>query len=102
MVRGDNDANCTGTVNCYLPSGNFGVLSTTDAKYKPAFMARPGYDFPTGIGTINAANLVNAWPEQLGQRPSRHPLEHPDRCSGGFGHRRDVEMESLLQHELAR
>jgi len=63
VVRGDNDVNCTGTVNCYLPSGNFGVLSTTDARDKPAFKAHPGYDFPTGIGTINAANLVNAWPE---------------------------------------
>jgi subtilase family serine protease len=63
VMQGDNDVNCTGTVDCYLPSGNEGVLSTKDNAYKPAFKARVGYDFPTGIGTINAANLVNAWPE---------------------------------------
>ena len=63
VIEGDNDVNCTGTANCYLPSGTYGVLSTNDGAYKPAFRARVGYDFPTGIGTINAANLVNAWPE---------------------------------------
>lgn len=62
VMQGDNDVNCTGTVNCYIPSGTFGVLSTSNSAYKPAFKARPGYDFPTGIGTVNAANLVNAWP----------------------------------------
>ena len=62
VVQGDNDVNCTGSVNCYLPSGTFGVLSTSDSIYKPAFKARTGYDFPTGIGTVNAANLVNGWP----------------------------------------
>jgi subtilase family serine protease len=63
VMQGDNDVNCTGTVDCYLPSGSEGVLSTKDQMYKPAFKARPGYDFPTGIGTLNAANLVNAWPQ---------------------------------------
>lgn len=61
--QGDNDVNCSGTVNCYLPSGTFGVLSTSNDSYQPAFKTRKGYDFPTGIGSVNAANLVNAWPQ---------------------------------------
>jgi subtilase family serine protease len=60
--QGDMDVNCTGTVDCYRPSGTNGVLSTTDTAYKPAYGAKAGWDFATGIGTINAYNLVNAWP----------------------------------------
>ncbi|HWA90490.1 MAG TPA: S53 family peptidase [Rhizomicrobium sp.] len=63
VVQGDNDVNCTGTVNCYTPSGTNGVLSTDDANYAPAFKTRKGYDFPTGIGSVNVANLVNSWPQ---------------------------------------
>jgi subtilase family serine protease len=63
VTLGDNDVNCLGTVDCYLPSGTAGVLSTDSASYKPAFPTGKGYDFATGIGTVNVANLVNAWPE---------------------------------------
>jgi len=62
VTLGDNDVNCVGTVNCYLPSGTAGVLSTSDATYDPAYATGKGYDFATGIGTVNVANLVNAWP----------------------------------------
>jgi subtilase family serine protease len=62
VTLGDNDVNCVGTVNCYLPSGTAGVLSTTSKKYKPAYATTKGYDFATGIGTVNVNNLVNAWP----------------------------------------
>ena len=62
VTEGDNDVNCVGTVNCYLPSGTAGVLSTSDKKYKPAYATTKGYDFATGIGTVNVNNLVNAWP----------------------------------------
>jgi subtilase family serine protease len=34
------------------------VSGVTDAAYQPAFPATSGWDFPTGIGTINAYNLV--------------------------------------------
>ncbi len=61
VTQGDMDVNCTGTNNCYLPSGTKGVLSTSSS-YSPAFTTTPGWDFATGIGTINAANLVNNWP----------------------------------------
>jgi hypothetical protein len=54
--------NCTGTHNCYLPSGANGVLSTSDASYLPAYKTATGWDFATGIGSVNAANLVKSWP----------------------------------------
>jgi hypothetical protein len=62
VTLGDNDSNCTGKVNCYLPSGTRGVLSTSDSAYQPAYGTQTGWDFATGIGTVNAYNLVNAWP----------------------------------------
>jgi hypothetical protein len=53
----------TGPVNCYAASSNeMGVLSTSNTAYAPAYAATKGWDFATGIGTINAYNLVKAWP----------------------------------------
>jgi hypothetical protein len=52
---------CYGSTACYTPSGIFGVLSVSDTKYMPAYAATAGWDFATGIGTVNAANLVNNW-----------------------------------------
>jgi subtilase family serine protease len=62
VTQGDMDVNCTGTHNCYLPSGRNGVLSTSDSSYLKAYGTTTGWDFATGIGTVNAANLVNNWP----------------------------------------
>lgn len=62
VTAGDMDVDCTGTVNCYLPSGSFGVLSTSNSSYQPAYGTTTGWDFATGIGTVNVYNLVNAWP----------------------------------------
>ena len=56
ITQGDMDVNCTGP-NCYQ-----GVLSTSNQAYNPAYGAGVGWDFATGIGSINAANLVNSWP----------------------------------------
>jgi subtilase family serine protease len=61
VTQGDMDVNCTGTHNCYLPSGKQGVLSTSDSSYLPAYGTTTGWDFATGIGTVNANNLVNQW-----------------------------------------
>jgi subtilase family serine protease len=47
--------------NCYLPSGTTGVLSTSNNSYVAAFTAGVGWDFATGIGTVNVANLVMNW-----------------------------------------
>ena len=65
VTLGDMDVNCTGTVNCYLPSGTYGVLSTSSSSYLPAYGTTTGWDFATGIGTVNAANLANNWPSSL-------------------------------------
>jgi subtilase family serine protease len=62
VVTGDDDVDCLGTYNCYRPSGTYGVLSTSDTAYKPAYKTAVGYDFPTGIGSVDAFNLVSGWP----------------------------------------
>ncbi len=61
VKQGDIDVNCTGTHNCYRPSGTYGVLSTSNTSYLPAYGTATGWDFATGIGTVNALNLVNNW-----------------------------------------
>ncbi|HUJ41878.1 MAG TPA: S53 family peptidase [Candidatus Acidoferrales bacterium] len=70
VTLGDIDVPCrTLTVggvatlfNCYRPSGTNGVLSTSNSSYQPAYGTTVGWDFATGIGTINAYNLVMNWP----------------------------------------
>jgi len=63
VTKGDMDVPCLhGTPDCYLPSGTYGVLSREADAYKPAFVARNGWDFATGLGSVDAANLVDAWP----------------------------------------
>ena len=67
VTQGDMDVPCLPNldslllINCYSPSGILGVLSTSNSAYQPAFGTNTGWDFATGIGTINAANLVNNW-----------------------------------------
>jgi hypothetical protein len=56
------DVNCSGAHSCYRPSGTYGVLSTSTTAYKPAYGTATGWDFATGIGSVNVANLVSAWP----------------------------------------
>jgi len=61
-VTAGNDAqDCAGQVGCYQPGGKYGVMSSSDSQYKPTFETHAGYDYPTGIGTIDATALVNAW-----------------------------------------
>jgi subtilase family serine protease len=70
VTSGDFNVNCKGlrsgstTVlhNCYLPSGTNGVGTTdlTNASYQPMYKSTLGWDFTSGIGTPNVANLVNA------------------------------------------
>jgi len=62
VTLGDMDVNCTGNHNCYLPSGTAGVLSTSNNSFAPAYGTTTGWDFATGIGSINALNLLNGWP----------------------------------------
>lgn len=63
ITVGDMDVPCTIGVGseCYKPSGIIGVLSTSGFSYKPAYGANQGWDFATGIGAVNATNLVKNW-----------------------------------------
>jgi regulation of enolase protein 1 (concanavalin A-like superfamily)/uncharacterized membrane protein len=67
VTQGDMDVNCIGNANCFLDGSAEGVLSTSNNSFQPAYPAAPGWDFATGIGTLNAANLVNNWP---GSKPT--------------------------------
>jgi hypothetical protein len=51
--EGGSGATCTATV----------AVGTASPSYQPAFGATPGWDFATGIGSVNAYNLVfnSAW-----------------------------------------
>jgi subtilase family serine protease len=67
ITLGDNDVNClplagVGTFNCYFDGGTNGVLSRSNSSYEPTYVATPGYDYPTGIGSVNAYNLARSWP----------------------------------------
>jgi subtilase family serine protease len=72
VTIGDNEVACApltdsngtviGTFNCYIPGGTVGVSSTSNTEYQPAFKATPGWDFATGLGSVDAYNLVRAWP----------------------------------------
>jgi len=61
VTEGDVDVNCAGTHDCFTDSASIGVLSSSDTAYKLAYGTGIGWDFATGIGTVNVANLVNNW-----------------------------------------
>lgn len=66
VTQGDMDVNCTGSHSCYGYSRSgfrsyYGVLSTSSTSLSKAYGTTTGWDFSTGIGTVNAANLVNNW-----------------------------------------
>ena len=66
-VTSDMDVPCSslsGTLhNCYQPGGaTLGVLSTSNTVLQPAYGTATGWDFATGIGTVNVQNLINNWP----------------------------------------
>jgi hypothetical protein len=69
VTQGDNVVACqargTALNNCFLPAGyglTYGILSTSDAAYQPAYTSNTGWDFGSGIGSVNAWNLLNNWP----------------------------------------
>jgi len=50
-----------GGLNCYgTGSSNIGILSTDKAVFSPAYPSTAGWDFASGLGSVNVANLVNA------------------------------------------
>jgi subtilase family serine protease len=67
VTMGDNDVPCAADIvflyNCYRPSGfgTVGVLSVSSTAYEKAYNTTPGWDFATGLGTLNVDNLVTNW-----------------------------------------
>jgi subtilase family serine protease len=63
VTVGNNNVPCYGTNNCYDPSGAaYGLLSTSDSHFSVAYGAHSGWDFATGLGSVNVTNIVNLWP----------------------------------------
>ncbi|HVJ51351.1 MAG TPA: S53 family serine peptidase [Aliidongia sp.] len=70
ITLGDMDVNCTTNtqtrtlINCFNSGGANGALSVSNTVFQPAYPSTAGWDFPTGIGSVNAYNLVmsSAWP----------------------------------------
>lgn len=78
ISRGDIVVNCAGTLNCYGPIGfagagrggrpsetsSAGALSVSSTTFTPAYAASdPTWNFATGIGSVDAYNLVTNWPK---------------------------------------
>jgi subtilase family serine protease len=74
VTQGDIAVNCGGSQNCFGDAGGIGVgrraqpamtgaLSLSADSYSPAFTTGSGWNFATGLGSINVANLINNWPK---------------------------------------
>ncbi len=63
IQTGNNSEPCVaGSTNCFSDSGQaYGLLSTSTTSAQPAYPATAGWDYATGIGSMNIANLVNSW-----------------------------------------
>jgi subtilase family serine protease len=63
ITKGNDSVPCaSGTLNCgTLPAGDSGYGLLIDSKGSPAWTTTAGYDLATGLGSVNAFNLVNAW-----------------------------------------
>jgi subtilase family serine protease len=76
VTRGDMDIPCGQNpdghfYDCHGASGTtiIGELSESNDKNEPAYPATVGYDLATGLGTVDATNLFNAWPQPWGVPP---------------------------------
>jgi len=74
ITTGDIAVNCSGEINCFgtgfegrgrstpiTPFDGNGGLSTTSQTYTPAFAAASGWNFATGLGSVDAYNLILNW-----------------------------------------
>jgi hypothetical protein len=76
IAQGDIVVNCSGVQNCYGFIGTLdygrngrvfgttygGALSVSDTSFMPAYSAGAPWSFATGIGSVDANNLVMNWP----------------------------------------
>jgi subtilase family serine protease len=69
ITQGDMDIPCGQNsdgdfYDCHGASSKLiGELSISDSANDPAYRAGRGYDLATGLGSVNATNLFNAWPD---------------------------------------
>jgi hypothetical protein len=77
ITRGDIDQSCAGPYNCYGFVGTVdygrggrvfdttygGALSVSDTTFTPAYGTGASWNFSTGIGSVDAYNLVTNWPK---------------------------------------
>jgi subtilase family serine protease len=74
ITTGDIAVNCAGEISCFgsgfvgrgraTPPTEFdgnGGLSTASQTYAPAFAAASGWNFATGLGSVDAFNLIMNW-----------------------------------------
>jgi subtilase family serine protease len=74
ITTGDIAVNCSGEINCFgsgfegrgrgtssTAFGGNGGLSTSSQTYIPAFAAASGWNFATGLGSVDAYNLILNW-----------------------------------------
>jgi subtilase family serine protease len=64
VVAGNNSVACVGgSPNCSnTTSGGYGILEVNPpTNPSPAWTTTAGYDLATGLGSVNATNLVNNW-----------------------------------------
>lgn len=71
VTLGDIDVNCSSSHDCFgtgTPERGIGrrlqgdgALSTSASSYAPAYATTPGWNFATGIGSVNVYNLINNW-----------------------------------------
>ena len=62
VTRGSNAVVCKGNRNCFRPAGDiYGVLSSSSAVLGAAYTSGTGWDFATGLGSVNVTNLVTKW-----------------------------------------
>jgi len=74
ITTGDIAVNCSGDINCFgtgfegrgrgaqgTAFGGNGGLSTSGQTYAPAFAATSGWNFATGLGSVDAYNLILNW-----------------------------------------
>jgi len=63
ITQGNNSVPCNpNTPNCgRAPAGGYGALVDPNHPGNPAWLTTTGYDMATGLGSVNADNLVNHW-----------------------------------------
>ncbi len=85
ITQGDIVVPCAGVVNCYTVGQELGLLSTSDMSFAPAYAAAPGWDFATGIGSVSAFNLLNAFVDSVApsMTPAAPVLTSPTNGSAG-------------------